>query len=270
MTLFQSELDQAIMEILAVKWPLRTKEIAAALQTKGLNRSYAHVRKHIIGLVDSGILSRQGIGFALSLQWLAQMRAFAEAAQEGYHGRPTVDGVEKIDSSAELWFGNIRELDRFFLALTNSMERKLPENVPICWHYRRDWWPVLYGQGKYELTSASATKRFYYLCEGDSPIDRWCCDVERRMGLNVKQAAGNAKCDTAIFGDMIFQIYLPEDFISSIAKLYRAQRIEQVDFDSLLKLVRQPRRIRVVVVKNSEFASILRDNILKHFRKTSK
>lgn len=262
-----SRLEKTILEILAANWPLRTREIAEALRQRGLQISYGTVHKQLGKLVVEGVLKREERGYMLSLQWISQMRAFAERIQESYHGRPTIDDVDRIDSSAEYWFGNVQELDRFFVALTEAQEKRLTKDVSICWYYKHNWWPLFYSQAEHGISAGAEgrNKRFYFICGSDTPVDRWCCDVERKMGFNVLHAKPIAGCDMVIFGDLIFQIYLPEEFIADLEKLYRSPSVEKLDMDVLLSLIKHPRRIRVLALRNAELARSLRQGIMKHF-----
>jgi len=262
MATLRPDLEQAILDILVSKWPLRVNCIVQDLKKHGFQISYANARKKIFKLAHEGVLKRDKDGFSLSLEWFAYVKAFAERVLENYEGRPTRESLANIESTAEFWFGSVRELDKFFVTFTDVRVDGISKDIPVCWQIKHSWWPLFYSQAEHEVPGG--VKRFYILCEGETPIDEWCCDAQRKMGYNVRHGSNSSNCDTAVFGDLIFQIYLPADFTSSLENLL-GTTIDRLDMNSLLELVSQPRRIRVAVMKNAELADVLRSGILKHF-----
>ncbi len=99
----KADTRDAIVSILAQKWPLSAKEVySEAKETHGLNITYQGVHKVLNQLVDERTALNQDRKYLLNIEWIDNLRKFTDTAEKSYLKNAKVPLLEVgIGSSVE-------------------------------------------------------------------------------------------------------------------------------------------------------------------------
>ena len=220
--------------ILTYKFPLSIKELKIELKDKqNLNVSYQAIHKVILELLKLGIITQENKKYMLNKEWVKNTYHFSEQTYINYSKikRYSINILKELKKDGDLLtldFDSISELDKYFIEIMNHFNEILEPNEKIVMHYKHDWWPLLYSKDFYDIINKNIinkkepkNRRFYCLCGSNTSLDKWACDFENKIGMNVKYSKDAAQnWDVHIYYDFIIQFYIDTQIISMINKFF--------------------------------------------------
>lgn len=260
-----------LVSILADEWPLSTKEIHSKLsREKSTEVSYQAVHKVLKQLENEGVVELSGKKYALSEQWVKNVKTFAENLEER---RKQPSGVKSIgpdfEGSAKFVFDDYSDFSVSMAKIFKEMVNPKKDEKPLTGMLRHLWWPLTINFRDFftlcEMVKAMKGGTAISYC--DTPLDRWVREQYLRTGFTtVKVGYSGGKCpdeDVGIYEDYIIRVrYSPEtrailDDIyannSNLTSLYK----EYVK----LRKSEQKLHIEVTIEKDRPLADMLRKHM---------
>jgi hypothetical protein len=103
---------------------------------------------------------------------------------------------------------------------------------------------------------------------GDTAVDRWCQEFWLKNDVNSVCGAGDSGVsDYLVFGDMIMQVFYPEDVMKEMDDIFSsAKSIHDINMQRFFEQVFERKTtIPVTVTRNPVLAEQLRKKIMSHF-----
>jgi regulator of extracellular matrix RemA (YlzA/DUF370 family) len=251
----KSGLRKAVLDTLIADWPLGMKGIYFRVK-KCRPVTYHAVYKVVRQMVAEGILEREDRKYFISRGWIRQVLKFGEKLTLAY--------ARSLERPNMLVFDTVAESDDYFMRVGVKEGHK---KFIQCRHL---WWEVF----RPEATLSAIEREWvcksptFIICNGDTPIDRWCVKFERKMGRRIKLGIPCAtNCDVVVSGDRVYEIYYPRKLMQVIDSAYsRAKNVAELDLRGLLKKFYKRRtKIIVIVTKNRAVADQIKEQTLAHF-----
>ena len=266
--IFREPSMNAVIEMLSKEWPLGAKAIYSKINAEH-NITYAALYKRLNQLSQLNILNKSGGKFELSREWIQDVHDFSAfmLSKRSSKSSSPEEILEMGEDAKLLVFPNILELDAWFLKMTALAERRLPKELVIPMHYKHNWWPLIHTHEE-DAATKEHRERYYFLCAGNTAVDNWCCELERRLGFNILWGVHCAETyDVMVFGDLLFQVFIPNETMKRIKDMYtRVKGIEEFDVSKLLKLFSEKRNVNVMAMRNSTAAEDIRTRTIEMFR----
>jgi hypothetical protein len=257
---------ELIVAILSTQWPLTIKQIKTYLkQNFNCDVSYQAVYKSILELQSEGILTKKENGWQLSFDWITNTYHFFHKLKDLYGRNPFLNSFVK-ENIITITLKNLLELDKFYFELFDNLIANSKGKI-VIFCLRHNWRPILYAQKEFELIKKS-TKQYYFLCGGNTPLDKWCAEFEKKLGTNVKNGVNySTACDLYIIDDSIIQIYFPKELLEKIDALFNySKNIEDVNINDIIcNIFEKYHKITIVINRNDELARQMRHQILDFF-----
>lgn len=260
----------SLIFILSTKWPLTAKALYVEY-ARIYNRkvTYQSIHKALSGLEQENVLKKSSGKYMLNIQWIDNLYSFSKKLKHSYSGGHLISSDEliRMQSPIVLKFTNIIELDDFFLDFADELS-KIAGNKSIIMHYRHNWWPLFNSMKELKLAEKGA-KKYFFLCASDTVVDRWCSEFEKIMGFNIQHDSGCAAlCDVQVFGDIVFQIFIPKKTMQTIDNIYRnTKSIDTLNKQQLIeKAFKCNDAITVIIDRNPGMAEGIRNYTLARFR----
>jgi len=264
-----------IMSILAYKFPLSVNDLKKQIKKNySKNVSYQGIHKILIELMEQEVVVKRNKEYLLNIDWLKNINVFSKKIWENYSkvNMYSVNLVKELKNEGDnltLEFNTIRELDRFLLDFMESFDSVLNEDDKIVMHYTHNWWALVYGYKEYEINNKPLTKnRFYCICGSDLPIDKWCCDFENNIGMNVKYS-NNATLNwhLNIFGDFVIQFHMDKKISKKLHNYFEnTKTIKNLDLTVLLKILNLKGNFKITITKNTALSAQVIKSAMALFR----
>ena len=275
----EKNLKDIIITILLREWPLTAKKIYNRVgKDYNLPVTYQAVYKVISNFADSGILSKKDMEYSLSPEWIQNLGDFVEKIKNAYSSglKPDIFGLKEFKQEGEIQtfiFNSLGKAEDYRknlqLEFLKRYSDKGGEIPPYCGQSKHLKSPVVYSEKSLNLlkTVNENGVKAYLMVAGNSPIDRWCADMYRKGGVNVKTGIKCAeKCDTMIIGEYITQMYIPDEIAQLIEKYYSSSDISKINLPEFNDSVYNRKiPIKFVMINNPEIAEQLRKQTLSFF-----
>jgi hypothetical protein len=143
--------------------------------------------------------------------------------------------------------------------------------MPYCGVARHLRSPIVLSEKTIDATSTVRRTQIpcYIIVNGNTIPDEWCADYYRHEGVNVKTGVDCAKtCEMMIMGDIVTQIYIPEDIQQQVKSIYSGVRsMAAISVPDFYRIVYQKHiAVKFTVMRNHEIASQMREQIMENFR----
>jgi len=272
-----------IISILSYDFPLSIKKIYNKIK-KVYNSPVTHqaVYKVIKQLIDQKIIIKNNKDYLLSKEWIGNLYAFVEQLKNNYDiGNKTNilalnELMEDGKDSQVLTFDSYIDAENYRAKVQNEYLTRTEKNLaPYCCqihHFKR---ALIYSTKivPTDFIHKSPTKT-YILCEGSTPIDKWCARFYERI-LKFK-CQWNIKCmndlEFWIMGDTIIEIHAPKELWRSMDNMFNnAKEISKLSVANFYKeIYLKKRKIQLVIYKNKAIAQQMRQQIINNFKKEKK
>ena len=269
-------LRTAVIELLSRETSLSAKEIFEHLVLNNKNISYPAVYKTLKMLTREKKLLKHNRKFSVNINWIKELKKLIDTIERNSElgSLPPFEHFQKENVSGTYYFKNYDDADKYRKELQwNYLKEKRP--VPYCGLYKHFKTPVTHsGQSVSEVKHLKDQKITTFLAvSSDTSIDRWCAKFYmRNPRISCKTGVSIPfidVCETMILGDVIVQIYTPDNLQKLIESIYgKTKSIDDIDvlefYESIYKT---PAKIKIVVFNNKHIADIMRKQVLGYFGK---
>ncbi|MBU1939387.1 hypothetical protein KKH30_01350, partial [Candidatus Micrarchaeota archaeon] len=174
---------ELIVSVLSTEWPLSTKEIFSRLKrAHAYSGTYQAAHKTITQAVESGVIVREGKGYALSKEWIDGVKKFGTDLDSNYKSNGKKIDPNNFEGSAHLVFDNFITFAQF---LVNEFFVKFPNPEKKAGVCNMEHTYAIMGASDKEHESFKKMLsycRHYGLCKNSTFFDNWCTDYLRKMG----------------------------------------------------------------------------------------
>ena len=216
--------------------------------------------------MERGVIQREGKLYAIDSQWVRKVEKVALHLKSR---TPTnlLSLCEMNGGVAAVSVNSIEQLHKALLG-TYKCTREQP-NYAECNFLS---WPLLYlGELLDEDKFYAINDRAYTVSRSDTPLDRWCRDLEVNLGMETaitRDCAANG--DLHVIGDYVIANSYPAEELAAIMHAYKsvkevrpANRVTLYAF--MQERYRERHNMQVTVVKDPGWAKRIRENVLKSF-----
>lgn len=268
-----------IISTLSEEWPLSIKEIHARLQKNySLKASYQAVHKSIVELEEDNVLMKNGKNYELNRVWISSVKKFGEQLENKYSDSI---GKYEIDSN---FTGQINlkfnDVSLFIVTIAEILAKgtligKGP-NIGVG-IFRHLLWPLRFSFADYELFKKMAKNidKTYAIIKNETLLDKW---IETQY---LKGGFGGIKFDSKIkspddhliiHGDSIIQINYSEETNKIVDMVYeRNHNLTDLFIEYFIRdALKRKADIEVKIRKDPAVATLLREQIISHFKEAQK
>jgi len=276
----EKSLKDSIITLLVSEWPLSARKIYNHVKKEGKNMSYQAVYKALNELAEQKILVKNDLEYSLNKEWVNQIGDFIDKIKKVYSaGAPNLFGLTSFKQEGEMQtyiFDCLARAEDYRKQLQmdyfkSMKDKKQSEKVPYCGQSKHLKSPLVYSEkslGMLNLIKDSGVK-CYIIVAGDTPIDKWCADFYRLgSGMRVRTGIKCAeKCDTMIIGDIVTQLYIPQEIHEYRDKVYQSNDVDQINLSELYHRIYELKvPVKFIVFRNPEIAGELRKQIMENYR----
>lgn len=265
-----------ILEFLSDGTPKSVRQIYGAIVNKhGLSVTYQAVHKAILLMVNERILEKTKDGFLINIGWLNQLEEFAKSTKKNV-GRKSggMDGVRLFkegDTVTTIVFETYGGAEEYRKKLQFEYFAKKGKKAPYCGQSYHLKSPIIYSEKTLEsMERVKQTKLLcYLLVNGTTPFDEFCAHFYRNFWIKVKTGASVAQtCDTMIIGDIVTQVYVPDEIRKLIdKKLNTLKQISDISIpDFYEEIMKKKVATKLVILRNPELAEQIRQQTIFQFK----
>jgi len=264
-----------VIQALGEEWPLNVRKLHTKIERQRPGVSYHAVHKALQQLVSEGIIKREEMGYLIDTSWVERALALLDGMKSCKCGMPLyLPGLKdfKEGDSKTFYFETLAEADKYRKRLQLEYAQTQPKKpyIVIARHARS---ALLYSEKTlaFPAVQLQSIPRLY-LIAGKTVPDEWCADYYRLQGAYVRTGVDCAhSCDTRVVGDVIEQLYVPEDTMQMMTKMFSGtnniSELNVPDFHQSICLRKSP--VKFVVMHNTDLAEQIRQQVLANFE-TSK
>ena len=252
-----------IIDTLLSTFPLSAREVHNKIskRTTGQPISYKGTYKAITELASKQILQKNPEGYKVSTQWIAQLRNYAENAQNKQNIKD--DLIKKIisNTNAETTtvvfkkFKRIADLDQFYL---QELRMELKEDAYTTVHH--PWFPIFYPSEIIDYTKKLKNKKRYIRTLNTTPLDQYCRQFLNKMGEKTKTLHNPNALQFGVYGDYITQIYIPKQTSTILKQTYQnTKNIKDINLLDLHDTYLETKTTATLALfKNHQIATLLK------------
>jgi len=264
---------EKIIIILSTEFPLTIKELKQKIKNNFNDSvSYQSVHKELNHLMEDEIIKCDNKKYLLNIEWIKQVGLFSDLIVSNYtsqkkHSINKLLELKNDGDSLSFDFESYAQLDNYFMELIDYFNEFFEKDKKILMHYTHNWWPLIYPLREKQSLSKLKSE-MYCICGADSPIDKYCYNFEKKIGINILFTKDrNLNWKVNIMGDLVFSFYGDSTINEQIHQFFEKNNdIRNFDLDKFTSLLQKKGNFRVLVVKDSTFAqNVLQE--LKLFKK---
>jgi len=268
-----------ILNILFSEQSLTARKIYSSIKKNfGKNITYQAAYKALSELTKQGVLIKKEFDYSLNKEWIDNIGETIEKIKKTYSaGTPNLFGLTSFNQEGGMQtyiFDCLSRAEEYRKSLQTEYFksfREKKEKYPYCSQSKHLRSPLVYSEKSLSLLNIikESGAKCYMVITGNSTIDEWCADFYKANGgIRIKTGINCAeKCDIMILGDIITQLYFPEEIHSYIEETYKSSNINQINTPEFFKNVYERKiPIKIVVFKNAEIAEQLRKQVMDSFR----
>jgi len=261
---------------LTKKWPMSAKELYDIVVKQRDGITYHAVHKAATQLVEQGVLEREGGKYLINHKWVENVKNMLDVIKHSYLSAkplflPGLKNFTKESETKTFIFENLEKADNYKKRLQWEYLMNEGEKTPYCSIINHPRSPLFAGERALNIMSLAqkAKSHAFILIEGNTPIDEWCADYYRNEYVKVQTNFNPAEsCETAVLGDIIVQIYIPEWFRKQMNSFYQETAdVSDVNIAELYSIYRRNAEIRLVIIKNKYMAKQLTSKIMENFKR---
>jgi phosphoserine phosphatase len=260
---------------LTKEWPLSVQQLYDRVLKERPGISYHAAHKACQQLLKGGVLKKEKNNYSIATEWLEKVSTIIDGIKRSYlYNKPFfLPGLKDLRQEGETQtfvFENLAEAETYRKRLQWEYLATSGGKAPYCAISKHLRSPLFASERALNIMNMAtrAKSKAFILCSGSTVVDEWCADYYRNQFVRVQTGADCAyTCDTAVLGDIVIQLYLPEQLGAYIDCVYRSVGdIGQINIPEFYRNVYQKKAdIKLVVTKNSGIAGQLRQQIVDYF-----
>jgi hypothetical protein len=269
-----------VFSILSAEYPLSIIELTNRIQRNyNISVTYQAVRKAIEGLLEQGVLLKQGKKYSVDKDWIFKLRSFFDQLLTRYdEGRSTNEFTVEPgkENYAVYTLPSLFELDVFWgdvlWYLTDHLTPQEDRNHVYVEYYA--WWMLINLGRETKLVEHCVKKKVkvHMVLSRDLPLNRWAAKIYSDMGYRMKIAADRDSGEYIvinILGDTVLQIRYPAAIIKKVRSFFEKYSTTQdMSMKEITEIAHSPCEIKFIVFRNPTIARNLRETYLnKYFKK---
>ncbi len=261
----ESSTRDAIVNILANKWPLTVKDICGELaRGKTVSVSYQAVHKTILQLEAEGIVERSGRNYRLNKRWIMYVKEFGVRLEEAYSSAKNgFDLPADFKGTLRFKFTDLSHLCTSLAELFRRQVLSCGEDPTAFGFFDHAIWPLEFAFPDFVLLRdmAQSVGKAIAVVRKDSPFDRMIANYYKLAGVTIYTGIDHGM-DNYYFvqGPTIIEIRRSPETIAIMDQIYEK-------IDSLPGLfafyIQNKDKLRmefdVSVYKNRDLANLLRE-----------
>jgi hypothetical protein len=252
---------EKIIVILSSEFPLTIKELKTKIkQNFNQSVSYQSVHKELNRLSKEEIIIQKEKKYLLNTEWIRQVGLFSDLILSNYtsqkkHSINKLLELKNDGDSLSFDFESYAQLDRYFLELLDYFNEFFDKDKKILMHYHNNWWPLVY-PFKEKSVVKNIKSKIYCVCGSKSPIDKFCMDFEKSIGMNILYSTDeNLHWNINIMGDLVFSFYAEPAINKKLENFFKKHKeLKTLDLNKLIEILETKGRLRVVVLKDPVLA----------------
>ena len=260
----------AVITMLALEWPLSLKTIYSKIKRKyGYSSTYQAVYKAVKELVEMQVLIEKEKRYEINIEWVKRVQSFTDIVETNYYAKERVESLGGVEGSKKgkdllvLNFESIFDAEKYLYYFMKSELLKIKKDT-VCHMANHEWRPIFYLRTEYNYYRKLKKRghRFFYLCSGNSEMEKNCIKFYKNIGLNYNLIKEKFTNDTLVFGGYFIHIFIGEEKQSRMAEL-----LEKKDTLKLLEEVLEAKSmVRVVINKDPALAEEIKKQTVKRFK----
>jgi hypothetical protein len=178
--------------------------------------------------------------------------------------------LPEMDGAVNMTFETVGDMNKAIIEIIGKIQESDNPKMIIN-QFCHLWWSLVKSEKDHtdfnNVTEHNNTH--YYLSRGNTPADILISRFyEARDNIRVKLGVDcAADCDTIVAGDYVIQAYMPDDIKKMVDEVY--ENFHSMSEDELKKfyedIMIRKTNINMVINKNSDIASKIREKTLKNF-----
>ncbi|MCX6750449.1 MAG: hypothetical protein NTZ83_03255 [Candidatus Pacearchaeota archaeon] len=260
----------AVISILTIDWPLSLRGIFYKIKKLyGYSSSYQAVYKAVKELCEMSVLIEKDKKYEIDVGWIKKLQSFTDIVETNYYAKERIQNLSGIKESKQkgdimvLNFESIFDAEKYLYYFMKS-ELLKKNHDSVCFQMNSEWRPIYYLRAEYNYYKKFMARghKFYFVCSGNSSLERECEKFYRAIGINYKITGQEITNDVVVFGDYFLNIFIPEEMKIKIRKM-----LNQEDTLGMLKEVLDRKsNIRMVITKDKALANEIKAQILRKFK----
>lgn len=224
-------------------------------------------------LVDDEVVNYERNKFKLDQPWIERLNQLNKKIETKY-GENTfllLDGKEKLEQDGDfqvLLFKNLISADNYERNMKEPLKRRETIYCLQIQHFKDPLVRVALSKEIHEISTRRKLIN-YMLLRGNTQIDKWAANLFKDPTFLVRLGVDCAEeCETSVIGDYVFQLYINEDVIKFVEKVYsKAKSPADVNVLEFYKYVYEyPHPTKLIIMKNREIANQLKKQIMGQFK----
>jgi len=270
-------IKDTIIDILSFEWPLTLTKLFNKVNNAEKSFTYQAVFKAANELIKEKVLFKNGKEYSIDQDWLEKLKQFAEHILHNYQKKakiPLLEGILRTKNENNvtiMTFNSLLELDKTWMKIKTNYYQNIQNKKDITvWEGEHCWWLLVYPEAEYDEMEKIKDKKVRHcmICHSNSALDKFAKKFYDESKIPYVYSNSKSECDSAIFGDTIMQVYLPDEIKKEINNIYeKHHNLSEIDLPKFIKLVLKKRvKINLILIKNKEIADQLKNKALNELK----
>jgi len=258
----------AVINLLTSEWPLTLRQIFYKIKKQyNYSFTYQSVYKAVKELKERKVLLEKDKKYEINVKWVKRLQSFTDIVETNYYTKDRMQNISGLKESKAgqdltiLTFETIFDAEKYlyYFIKTELLKKK---NKIICFQLTSEWRPLFYLRAEYNYYKKLMKRghKFYFICSGDSNLEKQYKDFYKSIKTNYKITNQNLSNETIVFENYFIQIFIPEKLKTKIR-----QYLKKEDATNLLSVLETKSSIKVIVNKDKDLAAETRKKIIKQF-----
>ncbi len=258
--------------VLMHEFPLSLMKILCAVN-KQYNTSFSFqaVRKAVLQLVEEGVLEKEGKEFLVNKEWILKVIKFGNTLQRQYFTTEHKGSKVQIGGNTIVYtLPTLVDLDYIWNGLIRQALHDPKAEKVITFKATHFWFLIATLAQETELMKEMIKKgvKLYYICYGDTALDRWTVEMYNKMGVHIKLLSKPKNFTSGLnigtYGDRLIQSQHPPELTKKIDAFFqKCKNPQDASLTDITELVTEKCKINLQVLGDSLVAETIRKDIMR-------
>ncbi len=249
-----------VITLLSQEQPLSIIELTNKIKKQYVvSITYQAVRKAVDNLNNQNVLTKTGKRYAISKDWLLQLKSFFDKLLTNYENRTTLKlfNAEFAKEDYALYtFNNLYDLDNFWDEVMTHWADHEKENKDYYSYTHYHWWLVINLGKETKLFTNFKKKKInsHVILRNVSPLNRWAGSVYADMDVKIIeniQKDDFPMVDINILGNTVIQVNYPPNLAKKLQLFFKKYKsVQEMSLKEITQLAHEPGDIKFILFKN--------------------